>query len=203
VTPPRDGRARRPATPPTPEDFARFLDWLAEDGSPSGTYVEARARLVRFFLARGCHEAERCADEVLDRVVAQIRDLADSYRGARARYLYAVARNVLREWWRHQAVEVRHAAQLRPAPAVPVEARSQPGRKEREQVCLERCLAALEPAERGLLERYYASDPGARAGDRRRLADEQGVSLEALRQRTHRMRERLKDCLLACLAEDE
>jgi len=55
-------------------------------------------------------------------------------------------------------------------------------------VALERCLERLPPATRALLLRYYGTTRGA---ERQHIADELGITVNALRIRMHRVRTEL------------
>ena len=68
---------------------------------------------------------------------------------------------------------------------------------EQASACLDRCLASLDAADRTLLLRYY--DAGKAADVRKRLADELGISVTALRIRTHRLRAQVERGMTACL----
>jgi RNA polymerase sigma factor (sigma-70 family) len=186
----------------TPEAFARFLSWLDADPARAPTeYERLRRRIARFFASRGCHKADELADQVFDRVVARIETLQDRYSGECAHYLYGVARNVHHEYVRREAAEARYASEVRP-PRYPHAPAGEPRDKEREQPCLERCLAALTDDERRLIVQYYQTDPSTKAADRRLLAGRHGLTADTLRQRTHRLRERLKACLKRCVEGD-
>ncbi len=68
-----------------------------------------------------------------------------------------------------------------------------------EHACLERCLHSLREDERDLVVAYYQADV-SRPGQRRMLAGKHTLSVENLRQRTHRLRKRLRACLQQCVA---
>jgi RNA polymerase sigma factor (sigma-70 family) len=183
----------------TPEAFARFLAWLdPEPGRAAAEYERLRRRIARFFAYRGCPDADTLADEVFDRVVGKMGVLDQAYSGECARYLYGVARNVYLESVRRQA-RFQEAVRSAPRAAGPADRE----RGEREQDCLDRCLATLGDAERALVTAYYQTDPAGRPAKRRALAGQEGLSAENLRQRSHRLRERLRACLRRCLEGSE
>jgi DNA-directed RNA polymerase specialized sigma24 family protein len=66
---------------------------------------------------------------------------------------------------------------------------------ERRLDCLERCLAELSPADRELIDQYYRGETRAKIENRRRLAEERGIPLNALRIRMLRIREKLEACV--------
>ena len=63
--------------------------------------------------------------------------------------------------------------------------------------CLDCCLASLDAADWTLLLRDY--DAGKASDVRKRLADELGISVTALRIRTHRLRAQVERGMTVCL----
>ena len=171
--------------------FDTLLAWLSPDRDEAGAKYEAiRARLIRIFISRGCDEAEDLADETINRVVARLGDVAGGYEGDPAFYFYGVAKKVRQEYDKRK---------FRPAPE------PQPAHEdvEQEYACLEECMRAL-PAEQGrLVLEYYQGDKRAKVINRRRLAQELDIALNALRIRAHRIRAALQRCVEACLARAE
>lgn len=169
-----------------------LLLWLSPDKDEAGAKYEAiRTRLIRIFASRGCAEAEDLADETINRVTARLGDVADGYQGDPALYFYAVAKKVRQEYDKRK---------FRPAPAPPPPAREE---VEREHACLEECMGALPPGQSRLVLAYYQGDKRAKINNRRRLAQELGIELNALRIRAHRIRASLQRCVEACLAAVE
>jgi len=188
----------------TPEAFARFLAWLdPEPTRAAAEYERLRQRITRFFAYRGCPDAETLADDVIDRVVGKMGALEGKYSGECASYLYGVARNVYLEALRRQSAQARFHGEVRALPLDDAAADEDRARREREQRCLDRCLATLTEAEREVVTAYYQIDPAGRPAKRRELAEQHGLSAETLRQRTHRLRERLRTCLAQCLARSD
>ena len=54
----------------------------------------------------------------------------------------------------------------------------------------------------GCWHAYYEGDAGAKIETRRRLAEEQGISVASLRMRLQRLRVRLEECTTDCLARE-
>jgi DNA-directed RNA polymerase specialized sigma24 family protein len=65
--------------------------------------------------------------------------------------------------------------------------------------CLEDCLEQLPPETRAFILDYYAGDGQDRITNRRRLADEMGTGLNALRNRALRLRANLQECVQECI----
>ncbi|MGH9584161.1 MAG: hypothetical protein ACRD4O_14630 [Bryobacteraceae bacterium] len=64
--------------------------------------------------------------------------------------------------------------------------------------CLADCLAGLPEADRSLIVRYYSAEPSKLIGERRKLAEELGITIENLRTRTLRIRKALESCVTRC-----
>ena len=175
--------------PLTQEAFDQLLDWLDPDREEAGKKYEAiRLRLIKIFTCRGCLDPESLADKTIDRVSTKIATLAD-YQGDKALYFYGVAQNVFLESLRKKPAP--------PPPQPPIEVDKQA--EERQFECLESCMDGLSEENRRLVIEYY-SDTGTRKIFRRRsLADEMGVTVNALRIRAHRLRTQLKVCVFSCI----
>ena len=75
--------------------------------------------------------------------------------------------------------------------------------QERRLECLDRCLGALSEDNHRLILQYYQLQRGAQIEQRRRIAEEHGIPLNALRLRVHRLRARLEACVRECLSGPE
>jgi DNA-directed RNA polymerase specialized sigma24 family protein len=65
---------------------------------------------------------------------------------------------------------------------------------------LRQCLGELPAEQRDLVLDYHVSNKRAKIELHRSLAEELGVSPNALRLRTHRIRAGLEKCVIACLS---
>jgi DNA-directed RNA polymerase specialized sigma24 family protein len=196
-------RPDAPSAPPLPngeraseEAFQHFLAWLSPDPERAAQrYVEMHAALSRIFASRGCERQDELADMTFDRVIRKIDQLAPEFEGNPAAYVHGVAKRVFLEYSRtHQ----------RRASFVPAEAEAADGGElERRHACLNRCLSRLEPEEQELILEYYRGERVAKIERRQLLAQTARSSQPTLRKRTQRIRERLKECVLRCLAGGE
>jgi len=120
-----------------------------------------------------------------------------------ARYCYIVAKFVLLEHLRRpdqQLVGLTPTFDRLPDPA------GRPGeaaRRERLLDCLDRCMRALPPDDAQLILDYYRGEQRAKIEQRRRLATERNLSLNALKIRACRLRDKLEVCINACRADRE
>jgi len=169
-------------------EFDQLLSWLDPDPELAGlTYEKIRWRLVAILASRGCSSAEELADETIDRVARRVADIQDSYVGDQAIYFLGVMNNVHHEYLK------------RPLPPRPPQLNDDVEAKEKTHLCLGKCLDKLTANSRGMIERYYAEDRQAKIDLRKRIAQEFGISINTLRLRTLRVREKLQSCIEHCL----
>lgn len=190
----------------TPEAFQRLLDWLDEGASSDGQkYLEMRRRLVAYFDRKDCARPDELADETLNRVARRLEEEAGAIEGdAPARYCYIVARFVfmeqLRETQKDDALvnELRRQSQRGNDPATSA---TDDERKIKEQrlSCLEQCLSKLESASREIIARYYVGKARVKIEHRRALAEDLGITMNALSIRACRIRDKLETCVRECV----
>lgn len=177
--------------------FDCLLAWLDQDRERAGlVYENIRWRLMTIFAARDCPVPEELADETIDRVTRRVSDIATNYTGDKALYFFGVANNVHHEYLKRPALP-EHKEEL---------SGDYPhGDPDKELIhdCLERCLNRLSSEARELILRYYSLEKQAKIGLRKQMADEIGVSINTLRLRVLRMKERLQPCLEQCLGQAE
>lgn len=171
------------------EAFDALLDWLDSDRELAGIkYEQIRSRLIKIFTGRGCIDAEELADETINRVTSRLTEIEKEFTGDRARYFFGVANKVHLEYLRRKA----------PQPQSPP---TDSARAELEYRCLERCIARLSQEDQDLLLKEYGAKGKTKAERRKALADELGITLNALRIRAYRIRTSLKECILKCIQD--
>jgi len=175
------------------QNFDLLLSWLDEDREAAeDKYRSLRRRLIQVFINRGAHVPEDLADETISRVAEKVVEVKETFEGDPARYFYGVAKNVLHEATRNP-------------PAVPIdEARFLPAAGHDSEThfpehCFEQCLATLPDDQRELILRYYENEKDLKILNRKALAAKLGIDGSVMRLRVHRIRARLKACLLRCM----
>ncbi len=175
----------------TEEALNKLLHWLNPDRDLAGhLYNKVQLRLTRIFNAHGCGDPEKLADETFDRILSKIDWLNENYVGNPMHYLCAVARNIIKEDYRE-----RTAARTLPQP----EPISSDAESDRRYDCLDQCMAELSQYARQLLLAYYDKQGKEKIVNRKKLADEQGITLRALRLRVFHLRAQVKTCMEICL----
>ena len=185
----------------TQDAFDTLLDWLDADRERAGRKYELiRLRLIKIFTCRGCHQAEELADETINRVVARVVELTSGYQGDPALYFYGVSHKVHLEYLRkahNQPINLPLATESNQnTQAIDLTSDIEP-----EYQCLERCLDQLPPDNRDLVLRYYQQERKAKIEQRKSLATELGIAVNALRIRAHRIRLVLQRCVRDCIEQ--
>src|SRR5258708_39328911 len=173
------------------EDFDRLLLWLDHDPERAGMiYEKIRWRLIAVLASRGCPMAEELADETIDRVARRVADIQATYVGDQAIYFLGVMNNVHHEYLK------------RPVMPRGLEIVAAADEKETTHLCLDQCLDKLSPHARQMIEQYYAANKRAKIDLRKRIAEQFGISLNTLRLRALRIREKLQACIEQCLGAE-
>jgi RNA polymerase sigma factor (sigma-70 family) len=183
---------------PTPEEFEKLLAWLVSAGR---NYQTMHHRLTRIFISGGCLDAESLADEVMNRVAVRIDKVVRDYEGDPARCLQGFAENVAREY-RHELTKIVDIEKVEQSirPEEREQQEEERRKREREDACLETCKNELTSDERDLFERYFQNEMKAKVA-RKKLAEDLGITANALRIKAHRVWRRLRRCLDGCLDE--
>lgn len=175
--------------PPSPEAFQKLLRWLDPDPEKAGQkYQQIRLRLIRVLTSRGCWEAEDLADQTFNVVASRIDWLIENYdKRDPALYFYGVAKNLRLEWLKRQKP---------PASPPPPPDKDE---IERKCACLDQCLEReATPDERSLVLRYFAKDKQEKIRERKKIAEELGITMNALRIKVYHIISRLRPCMKEC-----
>jgi DNA-directed RNA polymerase specialized sigma24 family protein len=179
----------------TRETFDRLLAAFDPDRAAAGEkYERLRARLTRFFSWEGASAPEDLADEAFNRTASRLAE-GEPIRDA-AGYLLGVSRLLLKEDVKRRRRTERVLSDFGSLgdPEPPDEALAD---------CLERCLARLSPDSRSLILSYYSGDKRSRIDNRKRMSEELGVEMNALRNRALRLRDKLEHCVNGCRASGQ
>jgi RNA polymerase sigma factor (sigma-70 family) len=186
----------------TQEDFNRFLNWLDPDRDKAAQmYEKMRRNLILLLNKRGCHLSEDLADESFNRVISRLPKMIDSYTGSPAAYIVTVAKNLYLEY----AAERSRKDSLPESDHTDIITQKQNnsgGAEEKAFECLDRCLDKLPPESRKLILDYYRENRRVKIDNRKKIAEDWGLSFNALRIRVHRVREILRQCMDECLASE-
>jgi DNA-directed RNA polymerase specialized sigma24 family protein len=176
----------------TTSAFNKFLTFLNADRELAGwKYVTLYDKLTKFFEWRGCDAPDSYADETINRVARRIDQgvVITNFNG----FLFGVARKVLTEALKRMAKERRLLAELARLDHAP----EQTCEADELLACIENCLRVMPAESRGLLLAYYQAS-SSNIEQRRELARQYGISLNALRVRVHRFRVMLEKRVTEC-----
>ena len=185
----------------TAEAFGLLLVRLDENESvAAGKYEELRLKLIKFFIwQRRCaeSEADALADETLDRVSVKLaRNIEINNVNA---YALEVSRFVWLEYIRNKK-EIGYGDDL-PEIAVPPETAEE---SDWRLACLRKCLIEVSrnESERRLIIGYYGAETGEKnKNQRKNLAEKLGLTMNTLKVKACRLRERLERCINDCAAK--
>lgn len=173
----------------TSELFENLLEWLGptrEEGALK--YEHIRRRLIAILSKKGCTDPESLADETVNRVTLKLPEIRETYVGNPLWYFIRVARLVWLESLKNREFSYENVPERVVKPETDFA-----------RECLRRCLARLPVEQRNLVLDYHMNNKRAKIDLHRKLAEELGLTTNALRLRTHRIRAGLEKCVIACL----
>jgi RNA polymerase sigma factor (sigma-70 family) len=185
----------------TPEEFDRFLASLDPDRERAGEkYIQIYGKLQLYFRWQGVSFPEDCVDETMYRVARKIA------AGVEIRnptgYFHDVARSVLKEYRRQGETETSIQAMMPASDISETHISESDLELERHYNCLNQSIQRLPPEDRELIMQYYKGNTRMKKGEsHKELAERLGVSLNGLRIRTLRIRQKLRAYMDDCLKQ--
>ena len=177
------------------ERFDELLAWLDADREKAGAEYELiRKRLVKIFTCRGSTAPDDLADKTIDRVALLLPEIRPTYVGAPRNYFCRVAHFIWLEEGRKNRLPL-----VKPPESGP-EAEPESEADERD-LCQKKCMSQLSEFDRDLIVAYYKEEKHAKIENRRKLAEQLGLTMNALRIRATRIRAGLMKCVEECLGE--
>lgn len=181
----------------TQEAFDKLLIALGGGDRESGSekYLEIRSNLTRFFEWRGCSFPEDHADETINRIAKKVAEGEEILNPAG--YAMGVARLLLLEILKSRQREQSALTEMGQAGEPIVD----PDDGEDRLECLRNCLQTLSADNRELILQYYQGEKSEKIQNRKNLLDRLGISVNTLRMRALRLRDRLEGCVEQCMAK--
>lgn len=184
----------------TAESFGLLLARLGEnETNAAGKYEELRLKIVKFFIwKRECaeSEADALADETLNRVSAKLAQKIEINN------INAYALEVSRFVWLEHLRKKKETAYGDDLPEIAVTPETSENTDSRLQ-CLRKCLAEISKndEDKHLIIGYYSATDGEKNKiQRRKLAEKLGLTMNTLKVKACRLRERLERCIRDCAA---
>ncbi len=181
----------------TQEAFDKLLIALGGGGdreSGSEKYLEIRSNLTRFFEWRGCSFPEDHADETINRIAKKVGEGEEILNPSG--YAMGVARLLLLEILKGRQREQSALTEMGHSSEPIVESDDGEDRLD----CLRDCLQTLSADNRELILQYYQGEKSEKIQHRKKLLDRLGISVNTLRMRALRLRDRLQGCVEQCMA---
>ena len=190
----------------TASAFNLMLDQLDADRDRAGERYELiRQKLTKFFQWRGCATPEDYTDRTIDRVARRLEEGAEVHASDPYLFFHGTAINVLREHWketeRHGVDALDDLAPSKTPFENPIEQKSRQEERldhELKLECLNECVHSLPSEQIEMIQQYHQNDGGAKIEQRKKLAIQLNLPLNALRIRTYRIRQELETCILNC-----
>jgi DNA-directed RNA polymerase specialized sigma24 family protein len=176
--------------PLTSESLKKLLDAFSSDKDEAAVaYTKLRDSLVRYFQLKGISEADEAADETIDRVAEKIKQgiNIDNLNG----FAFGIAKFIFLEKLRSAQIHSRAVEKFYPKVGVS----GNLGEADHLEP-LRNCFGSLYADEQKLLLGYFEDLSADELFEtRRKLAEREKISLNALRNRVSRLRKYLEDCL--------
>jgi len=183
----------------TEEDLDRFLRWLDPDREKAAhKYQKIRDKLITILNAHCCPVSEDLVDQAFDQTMKRLPHMIDTFQGEPTNYIYVVAKNLAAKYFKERS----KIAELPDPDLLPDRPRGTDVEAERAFECIERCLSQLPPELRRLFENYYREIKNA-GKYRRQLAKELSMTVETLRLKAFRIKEKIRVCAEECLKSDQ
>jgi RNA polymerase sigma factor (sigma-70 family) len=177
------------------DPFDLFLSSLSSDRDTAEKKLkDIRRRLIIMLDCRGCTCSEDLADEAMLRFAHRLPKMDPPFAGDVIPYLYTVAYNLYLEYIDKQFLPLPDDVTELPGPD-----EEDVNTKEQLHECLDACLDRMDPKSRDLVLDYYRLEKQSKIDFRKLLAQELGVSVNALRIRLHNLRADLEKCIEQCL----
>jgi DNA-directed RNA polymerase specialized sigma24 family protein len=173
------------------DSLERLLALLDPDPAKAARHYQLlRKRLTRLFEWRGARFPEDLADETISRVARKLDEGVEIRSEDPFRYFCGVAHLVFKEVLRERK---RERQLLEPGNWTPAADPEEPD--DERMAFLQECLERLPESNRDLILAYHEGERRERIENRRLLADELDIPLNALRIRVHRIRAKLERCV--------
>ncbi len=190
----------------TPEALDGLLKHLDPDRDRAALiYEQIRQRLMKLFRWRGCLLFEEYTDTTIDRVARRIAGGMEVQSSNVYSLFHGVALNLLKEHWRKSEREseafdnLRRAQETTEDPEEIIAGEEAVREREARLDCLRRCLGRLPDDSRVLIKRYYSEGDVLNKEQRKQIAVEMRISVNALRVRACRVRAEVEHCVDGCL----
>ncbi len=170
----------------------RLLHALHPDREQAGyAYESLRERLTCFFEWNHGETPQELADETLDRLARRLSACENEILDP-AKFAVGIARLLLKEHFREKDRREAALATLAEFCLSHAKMELESAFEEERIAVLERCLQVIPETNRALIKRYFSAESRTQIQQRQRMAEEYGISTNALRNRVMRIRAELE-----------
>lgn len=179
----------------TQEAFDAFLNRLSPDREEAAQkYEKIRRNLIVLFNYRGCDDAELLADETINRVADRLLETDENKQIQSLQFIYGVARHIyLEQINKRKSVNIDQTI---------IAAEDEFSDDNDRDDCMKNCLNRLKDDDRRLVIEYYNVDTETKFDERQKIATKYEISVNNLRVKIKRIREKLQDCRKKCLRKN-
>ena len=155
-------------------------------------YHNLHQRLTRFFDWNNVEDPTALADDALDRLAKRA---AESSMNNGVHNVSAFALGIARHLLQEEARRQQKSGEINRHWQAMESSRTEEPESEAMDEALQHCLEKLRPERRRLIEAYYNYEDSEKIRTHQQLAEAEGLSLNALRNRVLRTRQELEACL--------
>lgn len=185
----------------TEESLKRLLACFHPDAEIAGQKLNRLyQKLTTFFECNQCHCPEEYVDKTMYCVARRLDEGLELSPEGPSGFFFGVANNILKEYRKEKNDYIslddlphQNGFFIDPNETEREEREKQLIEQEKEH--LDECLQKLSDEERELITAYYQGEKNGKLTNRKKLAEQCGIPMNALRIRMFRIRKKLEDCI--------
>jgi hypothetical protein len=183
----------------TQEAFDAFLRWLSADRDEAAAkYEHIRRKLIKIFDFKGCDNSDLLADESINRVIERVFRAETSGEKFPTQFIYGVAKIIYLEYCSNPKTFILDEdTNLADSGITETEFFGD----DDVQFCMKFCLESLKKADSELIFNYFSVNKKTKTTEREAICKKRGESMNALRVKISRIRQKLQKCRKNCLQE--
>ncbi len=181
----------------TQEAFDAFLGWLSPDRDDAAVkYEQIRRNLIKFFDFKGCDRSEILADETINRVTERVFRAETSGETFSPQFVYGVAKLIFLEY----CTEPKRFVSDKEFESSNLSVSETEFFTDDAENCMKFCLKELKQNDSELVVAYFSVNKKTKLAEREEICKKNAESMNALRVRISRIRQKLQKCQKNCLS---
>ncbi len=183
----------------TQEAFDAFLKWLSPDRDDAAAqYEKIHRKLIKIFNFKGCDSSEILADETINRVIERVFRSVGSGETFPIQFIYGVAKIIHLEYISNPK---NFILDINPDLAETSITETEFFGDDDMQTCMKFCLESLKQTDSELIINYFSVSKESKLAERELICKKRGESMNSLRVKISRIRQKLQKCQKNCLSE--